>query len=118
MNQAEILCDIIESLDNTKKLQKQNGKPEFMEMLKSVTAKHDFNYEVMKQKVESLTHQEKVIIRYVIEGQTSKAIGDLLFISKHTVDTHRRHIIKKMDEKNFSYLRNYPAFLMFELNKS
>lgn len=116
MNQAEILYDIIESLDDIEKLPKKKRKPAIIKMINAVTVHDDFDYEVMKQKVEKLTQQEKVILKYVIDGFTSKEIGDLLFISKHTVDTHRRHIRKKLNEKNSSYLKNYTSLLMLELN--
>lgn len=51
-----------------------------------------------------LSKQEKEIIKFIIEGKTSKEIGDLLFISKSTVDTHRRNIFKKLEISNSSSL--------------
>jgi len=44
-----------------------------------------------------LSPQEKAIIKWVVFGMTSKEIGDKLFISKQTVDTHRRNINKKLE---------------------
>ncbi len=43
----------------------------------------------------SLTDREIEIIRLLREGKTSKEIGEILFISIHTVDTHRRNILQK-----------------------
>ncbi len=51
-----------------------------------------------------LSKQEKEIIKLIIEGKTSKEIADLLFISKTTVDTHRRNINKKLEISNSSTL--------------
>jgi two-component system, NarL family, response regulator NreC len=51
-----------------------------------------------------LSKQEKEIIRLIIEGKTSKEIGEILFISKTTVDTHRRNINKKLEISNSSSL--------------
>jgi two-component system nitrate/nitrite response regulator NarL len=49
-----------------------------------------------------LTPQERKIIQLVVDGLSSKEIADKLFISKYTVDTHRRNILKKMDAKSVS----------------
>lgn len=51
-----------------------------------------------------LSKQEKEIIRLIIEGRTSREIGDMLFISKTTVDTHRRNINRKLEISNSSSL--------------
>ena len=52
----------------------------------------------------SLSAQEKQIIRLIIEGKTSKEIAGVLFISKTTVDTHRKNINKKLEISNSSSL--------------
>jgi DNA-binding NarL/FixJ family response regulator len=52
----------------------------------------------------SLSAQEKQIIRLIIEGKTSKEIANALFISKSTVDTHRKNINKKLEISNSSSL--------------
>lgn len=46
-----------------------------------------------------LGNRELEILKLVADGYTSKQIGELLFISKHTVDTHRRAILKKLEVK-------------------
>jgi DNA-binding NarL/FixJ family response regulator len=46
----------------------------------------------------NLSEREKEVARLVCRGKTSKEIGELLHISKHTVDTHRRNIIAKIGE--------------------
>ncbi len=44
-----------------------------------------------------LSIQEKKIIRLLVNGLSSKEIGEELFISKNTVDTHRRNILRKLE---------------------
>lgn len=44
-----------------------------------------------------LTKRELDILRNLATGKTSKQIANQLFISPHTVDTHRRNLLKKMD---------------------
>ena len=48
----------------------------------------------------SLTDREIGIIVYLLEGKSSKEIAAKLFINKHTVDTHRRNILKRMGIKS------------------
>lgn len=44
-----------------------------------------------------LSTREKAILRLIGDGKTSNEIADVLFISKSTVDTHRKNILKKMN---------------------
>lgn len=44
----------------------------------------------------ALTDREIEIVDLLIQGKTSKEIAEELFISKHTVDTHRRNILGKL----------------------
>jgi DNA-binding CsgD family transcriptional regulator len=46
---------------------------------------------------DSVTNRERDIIRLLILDKTSKEISEKLNISSHTVDTHRRNILKKLD---------------------
>lgn len=51
-----------------------------------------------------LSPHEKEIIRLIAEGGTSKSIAEKLFISKTTVDTHRRNIYRKLEITGLSSL--------------
>ncbi|ATP56527.1 hypothetical protein CPT03_08590 [Pedobacter ginsengisoli] len=51
-----------------------------------------------------LSAQEKHIIRLIIAGKSSKEIAGELFISKTTVDTHRRNIHRKLEIGNSASL--------------
>jgi DNA-binding CsgD family transcriptional regulator len=51
-----------------------------------------------------LTNKENEIFDYLIKGFTSKDISEALNISKHTVDTHRRNILKRNNCSNTSEL--------------
>ena len=43
-----------------------------------------------------LSERENEIITLIAEGQTNEQIAELLFLSKHTVNTHRKNIMKKL----------------------
>ncbi len=45
---------------------------------------------------EQLSQREKEIITCVVKGMTNKAIADKLYLSIHTVITHRRNIARKL----------------------
>lgn len=54
-----------------------------------------------------LSKQEKEIIKWIVKGKTSKEIGLTLFISKATVETHRRNINRKLELKTIGSLIQY-----------
>ena len=41
-----------------------------------------------------------VIIKLIAEGQTNAQIAELLFLSNHTINTHRKNIMSKLGVKN------------------
>lgn len=51
-----------------------------------------------------LTKREKQIITLTTEGRSSAEIGDELFLSPHTVNTHRRNIYSKLGVSNIKEL--------------
>jgi len=48
----------------------------------------------------SLSERELEIIKMIAEGLTNGQIGETLFLSNHTINTHRRNILKKLGVKN------------------
>lgn len=54
--------------------------------------------------VEDLTAREKQILDLICEGLRTKEIADRLAISSHTVESHRRNIMLKLDVRNSSML--------------
>ncbi len=61
---------------------------------------HQFENEHEFNATEFLSKKEKEIIKLVIDGFQSKEIAEKLFISKTTVDTHRRNIHRKLNTTN------------------
>lgn len=47
-------------------------------------------------KTDRLSDREIQIIRYVLQDKTSREIAQLLFLSEHTVNTHRKNIYRKL----------------------
>ena len=46
---------------------------------------------------EILSQREKEILTCVVKGQTNKEIAQTLFLSTHTVITHRRNMVRKLE---------------------
>ena len=70
-----------------------------------------------------LTKREIEILKYIADGKSSKLIGSTLFISKETVDKHRKNMLKKTGFRNSmelvqSYLRNVDKINPTNLNTS
>jgi len=51
-----------------------------------------------------LTKKETEIVKFISSGLTTNEIAEKLFLSKHTVVTHRKNIFKKLNIKNTSEL--------------
>lgn len=54
--------------------------------------------------IASLTDRELEIIRLIAEGLSNKEIGERLFISHRTVDTHRTNLMQKLEIHNVAGL--------------
>jgi len=66
-------------------------------------------------KASLLTKREIEIMVLLVDGKTSIEIGNELYISNHTVNTHRKNINKKLKTKNISELIKYTT--TFDLNR-
>lgn len=51
-----------------------------------------------------LSKREIEVLQLVVSGMSSKQIAEELFLSYHTINTHRKNIIKKVGVKNVSEL--------------
>lgn len=86
-----LLVDVTDIVDSEKIVWKADGDNLDMELLSNYVHAEYANF---------FTPQELKIIRLIKAEKTSKEIGEILYISKHTVDTHRRKILSKSDCKN------------------
>lgn len=54
-----------------------------------------------------ITEREKEVMRLIADGLTTNEIADKLFISAHTVNTHRKNLLSKLNIKNTASLVRY-----------
>ncbi len=60
---------------------------------------------------ELLTSREREILQLVAEGKTNKEIAAILNVSLYTVDTHRTHILRKLN------LHSVPEVILYAVRK-
>ena len=60
-----------------------------------------------KAQYDGLTERERQILRLIAEGSTSQHIADALTLSVNTVNTHRRHVMEKLNLHNRADLIRY-----------
>ena len=54
----------------------------------------------------TLTHREEEVLKLIADGYTNPQIADKLFVSPHTVDSHRKNLLNKFDVRNTAALIN------------
>lgn len=52
----------------------------------------------------SVTLREMQVLSCMARGNSSKQIADDLFISEHTVISHRKNLLRKLDARNTAHL--------------
>ena len=60
---------------------------------------------------ELLTTREREVLQLVAEGQSNKEVADLLNLSLYTVETHRTHILQKLN------LHSVPELILYAVRK-
>jgi two-component system response regulator NreC len=60
-----------------------------------------------KARYDGLSERERQVLTLVAEGRTSQQIADELFLSINTVQTHRAHIMEKLNLQNRAELIRY-----------
>jgi DNA-binding NarL/FixJ family response regulator len=55
---------------------------------------------------EKLSDREKEVLEHIASGLTTQEIGEKLFISKNTVETHRKNLLYKLKARNTAELVN------------
>jgi two-component system response regulator NreC len=56
---------------------------------------------------DSLSEREREIFQLVAEGRSNKEIAELLSVSPTTIETHRAHVLQKLDVHNTAELVLY-----------
>ncbi|MBL0912686.1 MAG: response regulator transcription factor [Bacteroidia bacterium] len=86
---------------------KQCDKGEIMDAMRAILrGSNFFCHNVMKlnktlsERTVTLTQRELQVLNLISEGLTNKEIADRIFLSDHTVASHRKNLMKKFEATN------------------
>ncbi|MDP4588684.1 MAG: LuxR C-terminal-related transcriptional regulator, partial [Flavobacteriales bacterium] len=68
---------------------------------------HDLNLLQVSCEPVSLSARELEVITLIAEGHTNTQIADKLFLSSHTITTHRKNIMQKLGVNNTAAIVMY-----------
>lgn len=68
-------------------------------ILKSYVKKAQSEQEPEKKDLDALSNREQEVLRLFSEGKSNKEMADELFISTRTVESHKNHIMQKLELK-------------------
>ena len=102
-------------------LLKQDADPELMEAITTIRSGKTYLSPAISEVVpdlirrqkpdgtpkDLLTHREREILKLLVEGKSSREIGELLYISLRTVQNHRANIMKKLKVRGITDLVKY-----------
>ncbi len=81
------------------------GEKYFSDIIKDAYMKSVFNKE--KETISALTKREKEVLKLIAEEHTTQEIADMLFLSKHTIESYRKNLISKLNVRNLAGLTKY-----------
>jgi DNA-binding NarL/FixJ family response regulator len=96
-------CDIAEIIDSVTETSKGNKFfcGQILETIQSASIDiDDLDVDAFNCSPISISERENEIIKLIAEGQTNGQIAEILFLSAHTINTHRKNIMSKLGVKN------------------
>jgi two-component system response regulator NreC len=102
-------ADLIEAINAL-----MQGKSFFSPAVRRIL-KEDYMHQLAKMGAEDsyelLTNREREVLQLVAEGKTNKDVANLLNLSLYTVETHRTHILQKLN------LHSVPELILYAVRK-
>lgn len=86
-------------------LLKDTESSDFVKAIREIVIHNNFYFKTKKEinynesVVSSLTKREKEIVTLITKEKTVIEIAEILFLSKHTIETHKKNIFLKLDVK-------------------
>ncbi|HEX8024393.1 helix-turn-helix transcriptional regulator [Mucilaginibacter sp.] len=97
-----IVLDVTHLKTDTVMLHTIEKADELNGALNTTTAESNYFYPHEEDTL--FTGQEKNILRWIADGLSSKQLADKLFVSEHTIITHRKNMLRKTNAKNVAEL--------------
>lgn len=96
-------CDVSEIINSVKETGRGNKFfcGQILETIQRASIDvEDIDFESFSCEPVLLSERENQIIVFIAEGQTNAQIAETLFLSNHTINTHRKNIMAKLGVKN------------------
>jgi DNA-binding NarL/FixJ family response regulator len=96
-------CDSMEIINSVKETGRGNKFfcGQILETIRDASIDvNDIDFDSFSCEPISLSERELEIITLIAEGLTNNQIADQLFLSAHTINTHRKNIMAKLGVKN------------------
>ena len=96
-------CDTQEIIDSVKETGKGNKFfcGQILETIRDASINvDDIDIDALSCEPVSLSERENEIITLIAEGLTNQQLADQLFLTNHTLNTHRKNIMSKLGVKN------------------
>lgn len=96
-------CDVSEIINSVKETARGNKFfcGQILETIQRASIDvEDIDFESFSCEPILLSERENQIITFIAEGQTNAQIAETLFLSNHTINTHRKNIMAKLGVKN------------------
>lgn len=77
------------------------------EVLKTIDKTSSQDRFTKDMEVVDLSQREKEVIQLIVSEKSTTEIADILCLSKHTIDSHRKSILNKLDVKNVAGIFRY-----------
>lgn len=97
---TELVCAIRAALNNKTYLSPQVSEILFGEYLRQVQKNDGSAFSV-------LSAREREVVQLLAEGKSTPQIADLLYLSVRTIETHRQHIMAKLNIRSVAELTRY-----------
>ncbi|MFV0546459.1 MAG: response regulator transcription factor [Bacteroides sp.] len=112
MQKGVKIVALVSSFVDTSLLNKFDDRLSIFDSIETITTKlsallNTAEEEDEDEGQETLSYREREIVVCVVKGMTNKEIADQLFLSIHTVITHRRNISRKLQIHSASGLTIY-----------
>jgi DNA-binding NarL/FixJ family response regulator len=77
------------------------------EVMESMMHSYRFPGQQSGQEEVRITKREKEVLKLIVDEKTAQEIADQLCISQHTVDSHRKNLLSKLEVRNTAGLVKY-----------
>lgn len=97
--------ELVYAIDKVMNDEKYFGKEYSIKEIEEIVNSYENNSKIIEvNNFKKLTGKEEEILLFIGDGMTSTEIADKLFIAKRTVDTHRSHLMQKLNLKSLPQL--------------